>query len=348
MRCPRVDELPAPPEGRTGWPWTEETPTAPETTPDGAPWPRMSIVVPSLNRADMIEETLRSVLLQGYPDLELIVIDGGSTDGTLDLLEEYDPYLTDWVSEPDEGQSQAINKGMKRATGEVLAYINTDDLYTPGTLTHVAGLFADPDVHWVSGPGELFGPGVGKPYLWPRRPWTERWQWLVGNCLTQSSTFWRRAVIEEAGLFDEDMRRSMDYEYWLRVVAHGFELTWTDRVLSRFRIHPGSITGEPAGELPAEEDEMRERYLGILTNEERRKAQSARRQWVARKYRWRGWRRALEGLWWPALRDFGRTVRMAPELLLSPKSLAVPLAALARLVLPGRRDRRAAGEEDEQ
>ncbi|MFO8009055.1 MAG: glycosyltransferase family 2 protein [Candidatus Brocadiia bacterium] len=328
MRCPRLDELPEPPEGRSGWPWTEQTP------PAAGPMPRISIVVPSLNRADMIEETLRSILLQGYPDLQLIVIDGGSTDGTVELLEQYDPHLTGWVSEPDEGQSQAINKGMRQATGEVLAYINTDDLYTPGALVHVGELFADPDVHWVSGPGELFGPGVGKPYRWPRRAWTERWQWLIGNCLTQSSTFWRRTVIEQAGLFDEDMHRSMDYEYWLRIVANGFELTWTDKVLSRFRIHSGSITGEPAGEFPTEEDEMRERYLEILSEEERRKAQRARRQWVARKYRWRGWRRALDGLAWNALGDFWRTVCIAPELLLSPKTLAVPVVALARLVLP--------------
>src|SRR5262245_50300660 len=114
MKCPAVAELPPPPSGKTGWPWTDETPPLPSTQPDGSPWPRISIVTPSYNQSEFIEETIRSVLLQGYPDLEYIIIDGGSTDQSLDIIRKYARWLAYWISEKDRGQSHAINKGFER------------------------------------------------------------------------------------------------------------------------------------------------------------------------------------------------------------------------------------------
>ncbi len=134
--------LPAAPPGKAGWPWTAEGPSLLQTMPDGAPWPRISIVTPSFNQGQFIEETIRSVLLQGYADLEYIVIDGGSTDGSVGIIKKYKRWLTYWVSEPDRGQSHAINKGFARATGGVLAWLNSDDLYAPGALRKVGMLLA--------------------------------------------------------------------------------------------------------------------------------------------------------------------------------------------------------------
>src|SRR5688572_28969334 len=108
MRCPMLSDLPAPPPGKTGWPWTEETFQLPEAMPDGKRWPRISIVTPSYNQGQFIEETIRSVLLQCYPNLEYIVIDGGSTDDSVEIIEKYKSWLTYWVSEPDKGQVDAI------------------------------------------------------------------------------------------------------------------------------------------------------------------------------------------------------------------------------------------------
>src|SRR5689334_6100335 len=119
MRCPRLTGLPPPPPGRTDWPWTVETPQLPALRPDGSAWPRISIVTPSYNQGQFIEETIRSVLLQGYPDLEYIVIDGGSSDDSPAIIAKYAPWLTHWVSEPDRGQAHAINKGLVHATGVI-------------------------------------------------------------------------------------------------------------------------------------------------------------------------------------------------------------------------------------
>lgn len=332
MRCPILKELPPPPPGRSGWPWTEETPP-PDAPPTGAPLPRISIVTPSLNRAGMIEETIRSVLLQGYPDLEYIIVDGGSSDGTLEVVERYRLWLGAVISEPDEGQSDAINKGMRRATGEVLAYINTDDLYTPGALLAVGAACADPAVKWLSSPGRLFGPNVGWGYTWPEKPYTERWQWAAGNCLCQSSTFWRREVAERVGEFDTGLQIAMDQDYWIRTVLAGYELTWMRQTLSAFRMHQGSRTAAVEGDLVAEGDLLRRRYAGHLSEDERRRAARLMGELAGRRFRWRGWRFAWLGRTRPAIKDFARAIGAHPPLLLSPKTWAVPLLALARPVL---------------
>ena len=115
MRCPTLIELPPPPSGKTGWPWTEESPRLPDVQPDGSPWPKLGVITAVFNAADFFEESLRSALLQGYPNLEVVVIDGGSTDGTVDIIRRYEPWITHWVSEPDRGQSHATNKGFEAA-----------------------------------------------------------------------------------------------------------------------------------------------------------------------------------------------------------------------------------------
>ena len=139
--CPILSELPSPPRYKTGWPWTEKVPQLPQSMPDGNAWPRVSIVTPSLNQGQYLEETIRSVLLQGYSNLEYIIIDGGSTDGSVEIIRKYEPWLNYWVSEPDKGQSHAINKGFRRSTGEIMAYLNGDDIYYPNTLHDVATNF---------------------------------------------------------------------------------------------------------------------------------------------------------------------------------------------------------------
>jgi glycosyltransferase involved in cell wall biosynthesis len=143
MRCPRLSDLPTPASGRYGWPWTEESSPLPELQKNSQPWPRISIITPSFNQRPFIEETIRSVLLQGYPNLEYIIMDGGSTDGSVDIILKYQPWLTYWVSEKDNGQADAINKGLDHATGEIANWLNSDDLLYLGALKKVATGYAE-------------------------------------------------------------------------------------------------------------------------------------------------------------------------------------------------------------
>ena len=131
---------------KTGWPWSEQSKQLPKTMKNGKLWPKISIVTPSFNQVQFIEETIRSVILQNYPNLEYIIIDGGSTDGSVEIIKKYEKYLTYWVSEPDSGQSEAINKGWKIATGDIIAWLNSDDMYMPYALSTIASMYAaNPD-----------------------------------------------------------------------------------------------------------------------------------------------------------------------------------------------------------
>src|SRR5262249_15652432 len=140
--------LPPPPAGKSGWPWTEESASSlPTAMANGAPWPRITVVTPSFNQAAFVEATLRSVLLQGYPDLEYFVLDGGSTDGSVEIIKKYEPWLTYWFSGPDGGQSAAIDRGLRLGSGMLATWINSDDMLCRDALTtHATRIGFEPDV----------------------------------------------------------------------------------------------------------------------------------------------------------------------------------------------------------
>lgn len=200
--------------------------------------PRLTVITPSLNQAAYLERAIRSVLDQGYPDLEYIVMDGGSTDGSVDILRRYDDHLAYWVSEPDEGQSWAINRAIERSTGEVIAYINSDDYYLPGAFDAALPLFEDPEARWVAGATEYRFSDGSLEHLWiPRRPWGLRAAWIRSPWyVPQASSFWRRDVFEQFGLLRDDLHFIFDTEFGLRLALGGlYPRTLEDPLAVRYQ-----------------------------------------------------------------------------------------------------------------
>jgi glycosyltransferase involved in cell wall biosynthesis len=178
----------------------------------------VSIVTPCFNSINFIQDTVKSVLVQSYSPIEYIVMDGGSTDGTVELLRQYEPLLT-LVSEPDRGQSDAINKGWRRARGDILAWLNADDYYSPDTVEMAVGyLDRHPEAGWVYGYYRaLDASNEPSPFRQPVGPWSYERLLHHINFIVQPTVFLRRHIIEEFGYLREDLHYLMDHEYWLRI-----------------------------------------------------------------------------------------------------------------------------------
>ena len=206
-------------------------------------WPLISIVTPSYNQDEFIEETIRSVLLQGYPNIEYLIIDGKSTDRSVEVIKKYEKWMTFWISEKDSGQSEAINKGWQRSSGEILAWINSDDKYEPNAFRKIAQFFNDHNnTDMVYGDCRIIDRHGNFRKLAPTEEFSLRL--LVNNkwFIPQQSTFIRRAVFESIGKLDENLHLVMDWDYWLRVALNGFTIKYFPEVLSNFRIYENAKT----------------------------------------------------------------------------------------------------------
>lgn len=242
MRCPTLHDLPPPPPGKTGWPWTEESTQAPELTPSGEAWPRISIVTPSYNQGAFLEETIRSVLLQGYPDLEYIIIDGGSTDSSVQIIQKYAKWISYWVSHADRGQTDAINRGFLRCTGKVVAWLNSDDMYYSGILEYVGQKYLDsesPTRFWLISSIDWIDVESGTKYVGIQECWNSLDDWVSGKAsFNQQGTFWGREVIATAGPLREGMHFGFDTEYVTRLIYLGYQFACAnDIVAACYRQH---------------------------------------------------------------------------------------------------------------
>jgi glycosyltransferase involved in cell wall biosynthesis len=221
-----------------------ETPSPPAVPS----WPRITVVTPSYNQGEFIEETIRSVLLQGYANLEYLIIDGGSADATIDVIRKYEPWLADWVSEPDRGQTHAINKGLSRASGDILAWLNSDDLYLPGALEAVARVYSAQPGALVAGNVVNFHEGADWEQLVVHEDITlsrvvRFWE---GRVWHQPGLFFPTSAYRRAGRLDESLRYAMDYDLLCRLLLHT-SAVYTGTTVARFRIHGASKTTTQAG-----------------------------------------------------------------------------------------------------
>jgi glycosyltransferase involved in cell wall biosynthesis len=201
--------------------------------------PSITVVTPSYQQGTYLERTLRSVLDQQYPALEYVVVDGGSTDATLDILRRYDGSLTRWVSEPDRGQADAVSKGFLQTSGEIMAYLNSDDLLLPNSLTTVGGYFADhPEVDVVYGHRIIIDEADREINRWilPKHdPAALAWiDWIP-----QETLFWRRSAWEAVGGIDTTFQFALDWDLLLRFQSAGLRIERINRFIGAFRFHPG-------------------------------------------------------------------------------------------------------------
>lgn len=237
MRPGLLPQLPPPPSGKTGWPWTKESKSVPQTMRNGGPWPKISIVTPSYNQGQFLEETIRSVLLQNYPNLEYIIMDGGSTDNSVEIIKKYEPWLTYWVSEKDGGQADAIFRGFERTTGEIVAWINSDDYYLQAALNCVGRSFAsNPSEEMLVGGGVVVdedGNMIRKYYSFP-----QDYNSLLhgGQFFMQMSTFWRKNAYISSGEIDVSFKFCFDYDLFIRLASRRNPIG-VAKMLSAFRYH---------------------------------------------------------------------------------------------------------------
>jgi glycosyltransferase involved in cell wall biosynthesis len=241
-RQPGLEELPLPPARKSGWPWNTGSQSLAEAMPDGSPWPRVSVITPSYNQGEFIEETIRSVLLQGYANLEYIIVDGGSTDATLDVIRKYGEFLSHWESRPDEGQADAINQGFARSTGEIMGWINSDDTYQPGAVAHmVQALLDHPACRLVHGEAWYInekGKRIGR--IWPEKVFSRAYL-LNRDPIVQPTTFWWKDLWQQVGPLRNDLNWAFDWDWYIRANSRT-RFLFVSRHIANYRAHRRSKT----------------------------------------------------------------------------------------------------------
>jgi hypothetical protein len=243
-----MSELPPPPPGKTGWPWTEESQRLPAEAPDHRAWPGITVVTPSFNQGRFIEETIRSILLQGYPDLEYFVLDGGSADDTVAIIKKYSRWMDFWVSECDGGQSAAINRGLGLGSGFYATWINSDDmlckdaLYNHALMEGFDGnvLYVGDCVH-IDEVGKVLQTHRGRVHCLEDLLRVAS-VWRAGGSIDQPAVLFPLELARRVGGLNETNHYTMDYELWGKFLLAGARICYTGVPFGMFRWHSAQKT----------------------------------------------------------------------------------------------------------
>jgi glycosyltransferase involved in cell wall biosynthesis len=250
--------------------------------------PRITVVTPSFNQAAFLEQTIRSVLDEDYPNLEYIICDGGSTDGSADIIRKYADRLAWWVSEKDAGQAAAINKGFSRATGELHTYINSDDLLAPGSMRAAAEAYRA-GFEWITGWAMFLESDGGQ---WPQLPhaYEKPRDWFLSNPICQQGTFWSAHWTRELGPFLEDLHYAFDYEFWMRLLfVAKLHPRMLHRCMGTYRLHESSKTISQYDNFFIEFEKVRQIHWHHLPADVQREIETHRRTKKGEKSRLQGW-----------------------------------------------------------
>ena len=236
--------------------------------------PKISIITPSYNQGQFLESTIKSVLDQNYPNLELIIIDGGSTDNSVEIIKKYQKHLTFWVSEKDRGQTHAINKGFKRATGDFVNWLNSDDMLPPGALDALSdGIdqYPDGDVFF----GDYSAVDAKGQLLYSRKsaPFTEQSLFWGRQLSSQPAVFFRRSLLEKFGYLNEKQEFCMDTEFWIRVAQKGVSFRQIKHPLGITRAHGDAKTTNMQNVLHDEHKQIVRHYKGLKLFEKQSRAE---------------------------------------------------------------------------